>query len=250
MMANPWLLLIAAVIALVVIIVKNWDKITGFLKKTWEWIKSTAKATWEWIKNAVKTAVDFIVNLFMNWTLPGLIMKHWGKIKEGVRGVADFIKGIWNGVIDWFKALPGRIASATTGLWDGIKNAFRSAINWLIDKWNGFRLSVTIPTNTLTSLLGVAGKGFSIDTPNIPRLHSGGTFKAPPGRREGLALLEDGETVTEAGRSSRSSDIVNVYVTVNAGIGTDPYAVGRGIVEILQRYEKVNGAIPITVRAG
>src|SRR3546814_17411603 len=30
--------------------------------------------------------------------------------------------------------------------------------------------------------------GFTIKTPNIPRLHTGGTFTAPPGQREGLDM--------------------------------------------------------------
>jgi hypothetical protein len=39
----------------------------------------------------------------------------------------------------------------------------------------------------------------------------------------------------------------NVYVTVNAGMGTDPAQVGDEIVNILQRYNRRNGALPLKV---
>ena len=39
----------------------------------------------------------------------------------------------------------------------------------------------------------------------------------------------------------------NVYVTVNAGMGVDPAQVGDEIVNILQRYNRRNGALPLKV---
>jgi hypothetical protein len=249
MSANPWVLLIAATVALVMLIINNWDKISAFLTKVWEAIKAAAKATWDWIKSAISAAVQFVTNLFLNWTLPGLIIKHWDKIRDGVKALIDFIKRAWDGVISWFTSLPGRIGSAVSGMWDGIKTAFKSAINWVIDKWNGLSLKIG-PVSFPSWVPGIGGKSIALtlNTPNIPRLHSGGVFQAPGGAREGLALLESGERVLPRGASSGTQTIVNV--TVHAGLGTDPYAIGRGIVEVLQRYEKVNGAIPISVRAG
>jgi hypothetical protein len=245
LMANPWVILIAATIALVVLIVANWDKIVAFLKKAWDRIKLGAEAIWNAIKTAVKAAADFLLRLFLNWTLPGLIMKHWDTIKRGVENVVKFIKDTWNGVIGWFRGLPGRIGSAVAGLWDGLKNAFRSALNWIIGKWNGFRLEVKIPGNTLTNLLGIAGKGFRIDTPNIPTFHTGGTFRTATPGGEGLALLKDGEKVTPAGASAQ-----NVYnISIQAGMGADPMAISRAIVEALERFNRTSGPIPITVRS-
>lgn len=39
----------------------------------------------------------------------------------------------------------------------------------------------------------------------------------------------------------------NIYLTVNAGMGTDPAQVGDEIVNILQRYNRRNGALPLKV---
>lgn len=243
MSINPWVLLIAAVVALVILIVMNWDKIVAFLKRTWDWIKKTAGAAWDWVKNAVKAAVDFIVKLFMNFTLPGLIMKHWDKIKDGVRAVGDFIKGVWNGVVDFFKAMPGRIAGAVRGLWDGLKNAFRNAVNWVIDKWNGFKLSIKLP-----ALLG--GGTLTLNTPNIPRFAGGGIFHAPVPGGAGLAILEDRERVLRPGQNSGAATATELHVHVTtSGIITDPVAVGRAVLEALQTYQRNNGPLPLAVRA-
>lgn len=190
--AMPWVALGVALIALVVIIVKNWDTIVAFLKKVWDWIKNAATAVGKWIADAFMKAVEFVKNLFLNFTPLGLIIKHFDKIKELATGVGQWIKDKFNAVVDFFRAMPQRITSAVSGLWDGLKNAFRNAVNWIIDKWNNFKLQIKLP-----SLLG--GGTIGLDTPNIPRLHSGGVFRAPTAGGEGLAILKDRETVLKPG---------------------------------------------------
>ncbi|QMP84117.1 tape measure protein [Streptomyces phage Alderaan] len=98
-MAAAWLiamgpigLLIAAVVGLVVLIIKYWDDIVAATTKAWDWI---------WTK-----LTEFgrsIVNWFLNWTILGTIIKHWDAIKAGTQRV-------WNATVEWVKALPGKIA--------------------------------------------------------------------------------------------------------------------------------------------
>lgn len=238
--ANPYVLIIAATVALVTLIVTNWDKIKEFLGKAWEAIKQVAetvwnaikdffgaalefmknlflnwtlpgliikhwdkikegfRVAWDFVKDIFKKALDFVVNLFLNWTLPGLLIKHWDTIKEGVQSVWDFFVNAWNAIVDFFKSVPGKIADAARGMFDGIRDAFKSAINWIIRKWNDFE--ITIGGWTLPSWLG-GGKlpSFTVSTPNIPLLHSGGVYRAPMPGGEGLAVLKDRETVLPAG---------------------------------------------------
>jgi phage-related minor tail protein len=245
--ANPFVLIAIAVVALVTLIVLNWDKIVAFLKEAWEKIKTAAATVWQAIKDAIKGAVDFIVKLFLNFTLPGLLIKHWDKIKEGVMSLVQRVKDIWNGLVDWFKSLPGKISAAVANLWDGIRRGFAEAINWIVRKWNNFSLSIRIPSNAFTNALGIAGKGFSIETPNIPTFQRGGVFHAPQGRLEGLAVLHEGERVLPAG-SARGPEGSPVTINITAGIGADPAAIGRAVVEALQRYQRANGPLPLAVR--
>jgi len=100
----------------------------------------------------------------MNWSLPGLILKHWGSIKKYTSAA-----GSW--LVSFAKSLPGKITSAVAGTFDGIKDAFRSALNWIIGKWNG--LSFGIPAvDTHIKGIGKIG-GFNLGTPNIPMLATG-----------------------------------------------------------------------------
>ena len=248
MAANPWLILIAAVVALVVLIVTNWDTIVETVRKALAWISEKAAAAGEWLKTKFAEAMEFLKTLFLNWTGPGLIIKHWDTIKETAAAVGEWLKTKfaeameflktlflnWTGagliikhwddikaaatiakewvttafqeMIDWFVEAPGKLASATAGLFDGIKTAFRSALNWVIDKWNG--LSFTLPS---FSAFGQTIGGATISTPNIPRFHSGGTFRAARPGGEGLAMLLDGERVTRPGVSAGGDVTIAFY---------------------------------------
>lgn len=200
MLLNPFVLIGLAVAALVVVVVKNWDTIVAFLTRTWEGIKTAVAAVSQWFKDTFAGAIDFVVGLFLNFTLPGLLISHWDDIMAAVTAVKDWIIEKWEDVIDFFTGLPAKITSAVSGLFDGFKDAFRSALNWVISKWNN--LSFTLPSITLPGILGggtVGGQTFS--TPNIPTLHQGGLFNS--GRGEGLALLQDRERVLSVAQNRR-----------------------------------------------
>lgn len=205
---GPIAIVIAAVVGLVALIVTNFDKIKEVIAAVWDWLKGAASAVWDWVKGAVAGAVDFIRNIFLNFTPLGLIIKNFDKIKELATGVKDWIVEKFGQVLSFFTELPGRIGSAAAGMWDGIKNAFRAAINWIIDRWNNFTISFGGQTISLGPLGSVTIPRVTINTPDIPRLHSGGVFRAPRAGGEGLAMLKDGETVTPAGMGSGGVTIV------------------------------------------
>lgn len=97
------------------------------------------------------------------------------KVGEAMATVMDWIDKIdgWITKIDNFvnaiASLPGRISSATKGMFDGIKDAFKAALNWVIDKWNGLRF--TLPS---VNFMGLQIGGAIIETKDIQRFAHGG----------------------------------------------------------------------------
>ena len=55
-----------------------------------------------------------------------------------------------------------------------------------------------------------------------------------------------GRIVPHNGRV-RAAGSVN-HITINAGMGSDPNAISRALVEALQRYERANGPLPVHTR--
>ncbi|MGH3863583.1 phage tail protein [Actinokineospora sp.] len=113
---NPWALLIAATIALATLIVTNWDTITA-----------AVGAAWDWIVGAVKGAAEFLVNLFLDWSLPGLIIKHWDSIVSGVRAAVRWVLD----AVGWLADLPSKVAAWFGQVKDWIVRKSGEAVDWL-----------------------------------------------------------------------------------------------------------------------
>jgi phage-related protein len=106
MNANPFLVIAAAIITLVILIIQNWDSISAYLAGIWEDIKQTAEALWTGIR-------DFFVGI-------------WNDIKETTmalwNGLTGFLSNIWNGIKNVATSIWTGISNFFSGLWEDIKN--------------------------------------------------------------------------------------------------------------------------------
>lgn len=251
-MAAAWLLamgpiplIIAAIVGLVVLIVANWDKIWAYTKKVFQWL-------WDWVKKIF----NWLKDLFLNFTGPGLIIKHWdtivAKTKSAFTTVKNFAKNALDAVVNFVKSLPGRIASfggsilsAAKGLGgkviDGIKNG--------LSKLGGFASSLASAVtraakgaiNGVIDLLNWAipnklgwGK-LSIDLPDnpIPKIRamggpaSGWTRVGERGPE--TVYLPNGSTVAPNHAAAPGGGI-----TVNVQTNADPWHIGREVAWALR----------------
>lgn len=157
MMMNPIGLVIIAVVALVAGILWLWFHSSAFRQffiDMWQGIWGFLQAVGAWF------AGPFV----------GFFVGAWNWIKNAASSAGDWIHSVWSNVINFFTGMPGRISAIASGMWDGIKNAFRGAINFIIRGWNSLHFS--IPS---LDVFGVHTPGFSFGVPSIPYLAKGGT---------------------------------------------------------------------------
>lgn len=158
------------------------------------WFRAGVDAAWSWIKQNWPL-------LLMILTGPvgiavGLITKNWDRVKAGAGAMAGFVKDKFNGLIGFVSSVPGRMGDAASGMWDGMKGAFKSAYNWVVGKWNGLNLTLELP-GVLKKLPGP--DRVSIGTPDIPMLAQGGDIY-----QRGMAIVGDnGPEVYEAEAGAR-----------------------------------------------
>lgn len=174
------------------------------LKVAFTDIKKTVKDNEDQLRqfgDGLKKVIDFIVTKVI--PVLGPAMKRTSRVLiTAIQGVILWISfwiDRWNQLWRVTSNVVGKVKGAVSGLksffsavdvFSGFRQSFKDALNWIIDRWNG--LSFTLPS---ISAFGKTVGGGTISTPDIPRLHSGGVFRAPPGRGEGLALLRDQERV-------------------------------------------------------
>ena len=113
----------------------------------------------------------------------------WEDLSAAFGRAKDRIGEIVNQVVGFFSGLGGRISSATSGAWNGLTDAFKSAINGIIRRWNG--LSFTFPSVDIPGIGKVGGA--TLHTPDIPYLDVGGRVL-----QDGLAFIHKNEQVIPA----------------------------------------------------
>jgi hypothetical protein len=198
----------------------------------------------EWFRNGVNAAGRAIASAFRSVvgavkSAIGFIGKHWKKILlilTGPVGIAVLlVRKHFGRVVAIAKSIPGKVKKALAGMWDGMKTGFKSAINWIIGKWNGFELSIG-PISMPGPVPDIPKVSFS--TPNIPMLAQGGQVHGVGSRWiSGEAGPELGEVtstgvkVTPLGGDSIGSDEIVLKLEVNL----DGRRVGEGIRRVAMR---------------
>lgn len=175
MMMNPIGLIVAAIAGLVAAVVLIATKTTWF-QTIWDTVWNAIKAAWDWVWGVLQAGFNGLMDAF-------------GAVGNKVGEVKDWIVARWNDVVGFVTGLPGRIGSAASGMWDGIKNAFKGAINWIIQAWNA--IEFRIPGFEVGP---IKWDGFTLGLPDLPLLASGGLA----GRRKDGMLWGPGTPTSDS----------------------------------------------------
>jgi tape measure domain-containing protein len=165
-------LAIGALIAVVVLVATHFKLVRIAAVDAFGWALRAAHGAWRGIQSGAAALVGFIRS---HWRLLLAIML-------GPFGVlVGFVASHFHQITAFVAAMPHRIARAAHGMWDGIKNAFRSALNWIIRAWNS--LHFRIPGFHAGP---VHFGGENLGVPHVPLLARGGNITAA-----GAAIIGD-----------------------------------------------------------
>ena len=137
--ANPIGLIVLAIVALIaigILLWKNWDKIVAALGVAWEWLKEKIFAVGRWFRDV----------FWGQWIKP-----IWDKFTDHI-----------NKIVDMFKKIPDKLSS----LGRAIASPFLWAFNKIADLWNSTlgSFAVTIPS----WVPGIGGNTLAL--PKMPKL--------------------------------------------------------------------------------
>ena len=129
---------IAAVIALVALVIANWDTVVKATKAAWSAVTGWLKQAWAWIKSASAAALAFLVNLvtLQFRIILGIAKTVWNGIKAAISAALGFIKAVITTYVNTYRAVItgawNAIKSVTSSAWNGIKSVVSGAIGGLI----------------------------------------------------------------------------------------------------------------------
>lgn len=176
------------------------------IRALWEVFTTVFKAvsdiiSWFWntivqpIFNAIWSIITgLLIPVFKNilavgqlvWNaLASVISEVWNKIYNAIKPVIDWIKEkimpVVNDVKDKMVSAFEKIKEVGSNIWEGIKSAFKTGMNGIIDLINGFIRKV----NTMIDKVNEAGKNIpgwsniSFRIGEIPKLAKGGVVTSP-----------------------------------------------------------------------
>ncbi|MEG7378907.1 tail tape measure protein [Bacillus subtilis] len=143
----------AAVVALVVLIIANWDKIKAYTIKIWGVVSKWLSSAWTGIKNAASKVWSALVTLIKaNFELQKkIIMTVWNAIKSAAtriwNGIKSALSSIWKGIISTGKTV-----------WNGLKTFFTAWLNFQKKIWSTIWNAVKSTVSAVWRGLVSAGK--------------------------------------------------------------------------------------------
>lgn len=173
------ILAIGSIIAIGVLLYKNWDVIKAKAIEVWNGIKAKFEEFKNWLGNIFATDwsqrfgfMGNILNVFLS-----SIKNIFNSIKQIFSGIIDFVAGVFT--CNWSRAWQG-VVSIFSGIMNSLGTVIKAPLNAVISLINGAisglnKISVNIPS----WIPGVGGKTFGVNIPKIPMLAKGGIIDSP-----------------------------------------------------------------------
>ena len=147
-LANPYVLLAIAIVAVGAALVYAYLKVESFRK--------FVQKNWQMIAAIMTGGLSRIVIS---------LVQGFGRMVASGRSAVAFIRTTFTGLVNFFRTLPARLASTFSGMFDGLKDAFSNAVDFIVQKWEDLKSRVPDIGGALGSI--------------VPGLAMGGTITRP-----------------------------------------------------------------------
>lgn len=165
---------IAALIAIVILLVKNWDTVKEAAIKVWTIVQEKFQQFDDFLTRIFTTDFTKCFGAFGNVlnSFFVTVRQIWNSVKQIFSGIITFIKGVFTG--NWKQAWEG-VKQIFAGVFNAFSAIVKAPLNAVIGLINGAisglnSISVSIPD--WVPVLG--GRYFGISLPSIPYLEKGG----------------------------------------------------------------------------
>ena len=239
LLANPIMLIIAAVAALIaigVLLYKNWDVIKEKASALWSWFSEKCP----WLANVFTSAFNGIVET---------VSSVWNRIKYHFTQIIDFVKNIFSG--EWSAAWEN-VKNIFANVFGGLVGLAKAPINAIISLINkAFSAIGSVSVSIPDWVPGMGGQTFGFEMPQIPMLANGGVVTKPTTALIGegaeseavLPLSKLESLLADHSSSAGSSNItINFNPTINVttdGNSGDAYdQIRRALAEGSSNFQK------------
>lgn len=275
MAANPIVLVVIAVAALIAAFVLLYKKVDWFrefvdaavkdIVTAWEWVLDTVMGIYDWIKDNWPLLLAIITGPFGMAVY--LIQRNWDTIKAAASSVIESIKGFFNALPAFFTGIVTSIGNALSNVWSTVTRPFQTAKDSVVETFgNLLDWFYNLPGNISNAFSYLADAiygpfesafraiknfwnstvgGFGFSVPGwIPGV-GGKSFNIPRMAKGGVVTGPTIALLGEAGREAvvpldRAGAFGNV--TINVYALTANAEVGRRVYEALREYERTNGS--------
>lgn len=216
MFANPIGLVIAAIAALIaigVLLYKNWDLIKEKAAALWSWFSEKCP----WLANVFSSAFNNIVEN---------VSSAWNRIKYHFTQVIDFVKNIFAG--EWGKAWEN-VKNIFANIFGGLVGLAKQPINAIISLINkAFSAIGSVSVSIPDWVPGMGGQTFGFEMPQIPMLANGGIVTKPTtaligegAESEAVLPLSKLESLLADHSSSAGSSNITINFNPTINVTTD-----------------------------
>ncbi len=232
--ANPIVLLIGAIVALVSLIAVKGDEIQAILQKVDDFLQGIFARDWT---EVFGPTLGNVLNAFFK-----VVKDIWDSIKRVFDGVIDFIRGVFTG--DWERAWNG-VKNIFGGIFDSFVSLAKAPLNGIIGLLNGAIGAINSLINGFNQIgfdmpnwLGGGSWHPNIpNIPNIPFLAKGGILS------QGSAVVGEAgpELLTMAGNravvqplssgNTTNNNLGGVNITVYGAPGQDIHALANILMD-------------------